>query len=96
MKLKKALSVNSLLTSGQNVEEMHQILFNKQDRMLMQMQKRRVVTSESSSQDESGEGDDSYDFTPSNVRSVFTDRNVEKRKRFSTSLKHLLNLYEGR
>ena len=37
VKLKSALSVNSLLTSGQNVEEMHQILFNKQDRMLMQM-----------------------------------------------------------
>ena len=53
VKLKKDMSIVKLLNRAQIVEEMHQILFNKSDRMLMEMQKRRVVSSNSSVSDES-------------------------------------------
>ena len=59
------MGIVKLLSRAQIVEEMHQILFNKSDRMLMQMQKRRVVSSNSSV---SEEDENETEFVPDNIR----------------------------
>ena len=52
VKLKNDMSVTKLLSRAQVMQEMHQILFNPSDRMLMKLQKRGVVSSNTESAEE--------------------------------------------
>ena len=85
------------LNQAQVVEEMHEILFNKSDRMLMQVQKRQVIQSSESSSDKSTASRlAADDFTSTHLRKVFLVKNEESRQKFRQALRDLLSLYQDR
>ena len=78
VKLKEDMDIVHYLNQAQVVEEMHEILFNKSDRMLMQVQKRQVIqSSESSSAESTLNRRARDDFNTTDIRKVFLVKNEE-------------------
>ena len=73
----------------QSVEEMYEILFNKEDRAMMLLQRRQVIVTSSS--DESGKS-----VVNSHVisRSIFDQDNHTDREKFRGKLRKLLKSYQ--
>ena len=88
VKLNKDMGVMDLLFRAHIVKEMQQILFNKSDRMLMQMQKRRVIDSATTSSEEHLPENQKalVNVNPDNLRRVFSQDNEGERAKFRYNL----------